>query len=220
MRTLALALVFLSGSAIMILEIVGARFLARDFGSSFYVWVSQIGVVLTALALGYWFGGILAIRKRRLVFLGWLTMGSGVFLMLIPEFAAAALEAIVDRHPLDRDIPLIWQKLDPALGSALIFLLPCCVLAMFPPVIVRSLAQEIPQVGLISGLVYAASTIGSIGGVFVAGYILIDYLSLPMIFRGTGMATVALGVVSACLKNLSREPRGANATATNHTNPA
>jgi hypothetical protein len=56
MRNAAAAtLAFIGGFVIMVLEIVGARFLARDFGSSFYVWVSQIGVVLIALALGYYF---------------------------------------------------------------------------------------------------------------------------------------------------------------------
>jgi len=63
MRTVAAAgLVFVGGFIIMVLEIIGARFLARDFGSSFYVWVSQIGVVLIALALGYYLGGALADR--------------------------------------------------------------------------------------------------------------------------------------------------------------
>ena len=49
MRNLAAAvLVFLGGFAIMVLEIVGARYLPTHFGSSFNVWVSQIGVILTA----------------------------------------------------------------------------------------------------------------------------------------------------------------------------
>ena len=39
----ATVLVFLGGFAIMVLEIIGARYLAKDFGGSFYVWVSQIG---------------------------------------------------------------------------------------------------------------------------------------------------------------------------------
>src|SRR3974390_3133763 len=59
-------LVFVAGFIIMVLEIVGARFLARDFGNSFHVWVSQIGVVLIALALGYFLGGALADRWQRL----------------------------------------------------------------------------------------------------------------------------------------------------------
>src|SRR5439155_1260853 len=63
MRTVAAAgLVFVGGFIIMVLEIIGARFLAKDFGSSFYVWVSQIGVILIALALGYGVGGALADR--------------------------------------------------------------------------------------------------------------------------------------------------------------
>ena len=52
----AALLVFVGGFVIMVLEIIGARYLAKDFGGSFYVWVSQIGVILTALALGYFAG--------------------------------------------------------------------------------------------------------------------------------------------------------------------
>ena len=59
MRKLAAtSLVFLGGFAVMVLEVIGARYLAKDFGSSFYVWISQIGVVLIALALGYYAGEI------------------------------------------------------------------------------------------------------------------------------------------------------------------
>ena len=67
MRQAAAALVvFIGGFIIMVLEIIGARFLAKDFGSYFHVWVSQIGVVLVALALGYYLGGALADRWQRL----------------------------------------------------------------------------------------------------------------------------------------------------------
>ena len=51
-RLFEIAIVFLGGFAIMVLEIAGARFLPQYFGSSFYVWVSQIGMVMAALALG------------------------------------------------------------------------------------------------------------------------------------------------------------------------
>ena len=57
--------VFLGGFAVMVLEIVGARLLAKDFGSSFYVWTSQIGVILVALSMGYFFGGILADKLKN-----------------------------------------------------------------------------------------------------------------------------------------------------------
>src|SRR5262245_36139243 len=117
-------LVFLGGFAVMVLEIVGARYLAKDFGSSFYVWVSQIGVILIALALGYAIGGALADRFQRLSFLAVLLIPAGIVTYLIPDFAGRLIDAIIMRHPLDRNIPPLWQKFDPVIGSSLIFLLP------------------------------------------------------------------------------------------------
>src|SRR5207253_2409762 len=84
----AAALVFVGGFIIMVLEIIGARFLAKDFGSSFHVWVSQIGVVLIALALGYYLGGALADRWQRLSLLVVLLGPAGVILFAIPNCAA------------------------------------------------------------------------------------------------------------------------------------
>src|SRR5437867_89399 len=194
MRNLtAAALVFLSGFAIMVLEIIGARFLAKDFGGSFYVWVSQIGVILIALALGYWVGGALADRFQRISFLAYLLAPAGVVTVFIPDFADLLLNGIIQRHPPDREIPMVWQKLDPALGSALIFLLPCFALATLPPYTIRLATHRLTHVGRISGLIIAASTFGSIAGVFVSGYVLIDQMQLSHLLRGTGGLTVLLG---------------------------
>lgn len=196
MRNLAAStLVFLSGFAIMVLEIIGARFLAKDFGGSFYVWVSQIGVVLAALAAGYYAGGALADRVPRVTLLGWLLVPAGILTWFIPEFSGRIVEALILRHPVDRAIPLLWQKLDPALGSAAVFGLPCFALATLPPFMIRLAARQLSQVGQTSGLVFAASTVGSIAGVFVSGYLLLDVFTVPNIFRGTGALTGGLGVV-------------------------
>jgi MFS family permease len=189
----AIILVFLGGFAVMVLEIIGARFLAKDFGSSFYVWVSQIGVILTALAMGYFIGGMLADRFRRASFLAWLLVPAGVITLLIPDFAARLIDAITLRHPAQESIPLLWQKLDPVIGSSLIFLLPCCALATLSPYMIRLASTRLAHVGKISGLIYAASTVGSIAGVFVSGYVLIDQMNLSKIFRATGGLTVLLG---------------------------
>jgi MFS family permease len=191
----AAALVFVGGFVIMVLEIVGARFLAKDFGSSFHVWVSQIGVVMIALAAGYYLGGALADRWQRLAFLALLLVPSGLFVLLIPNSAAWVLDTIINRHPADQPIPPFWQKLDPVMGSALIFLLPCLVLATLSPYMIRLSTQTLAQVGRMSGLIIAASTIGSIAGVFVSGFLLIDHLRLSTIFRLTGILTVILGLM-------------------------
>lgn len=183
----------LGGFAIMVLEIVGARYLAKDFGGSFYVWTSQIGVILIALSLGYTLGGTLADRFQKGTFLGFLLLPTGIFVGLIPHFAGGILNWIVMRHPADQSVPMLWQKLDPALGSALIFLGPCFVLAMLSPAMIRLATRHVTHVGRISGLIYAASTVGSIFGVFVSGYILIDMMRLSQIFYVTGILILLLG---------------------------
>lgn len=192
---MAAALVFIGGFIIMVLEIVGARFLAKDFGSSFHVWVSQIGVVLVALAVGYYVGGALADRWQRLSSLGLLLLPTGAILFLIPNWAASAINWIIARHPSEQDIPVLWQKLDPVLGSALVFLLPCVILATLSPYMIRLATHNLAQVGRSSGFIIAASTIGSIGGVFVSGFILIDRFRLSDIFRMMGILTAALAVL-------------------------
>ena len=188
----------------MVLEIVGARFLARDFGSSFYVWVSQIGVVMVALALGYYLGGALADRWKRLWLLMLLLVPAGVLLCLIPDCAGWLVDRIVLRHPADVPIPLLWQKLDPALGSATIFLLPCAVLAMLSPYMIRLATPSLARVGRSSGFIIAASTLGSIAGVFVSGYLLIDEMKVSTIFRAMGVLTILLGFLCLAMDGLIR----------------
>lgn len=189
-------LVFCGGFAVMVLEIIGVRYLASDFGGSFYVWTSQIGVILIALSLGYAIGGALADRFRRASFLAAPLAAAGLFTALIPNFAPPLLNAIIMRHPAGEDIPLIWQKLDPAMGSMVVFFLPCLVLAVLAPFMIRVTARQLEHVGIISGLIYAASTVGSIAGVFVAGYIFIDYLTVTTIFRTIGALIILLGGLS------------------------
>jgi MFS family permease len=204
----AAALVFLGGFIIMVLEIIGARFLAKDFGSSFHVWVSQIGVVLIALALGYFLGGALADRWQRLWVLVLLLVPAGIVLCLIPNCAEWGIDLIIKRHPADRPIPPLWQKLDPVLGSSFVFLLPCLVLASLSPYMIRLATKSLAQVGRASGFVIAASTLGSIAGVFVSGFVLIDQMRVSSIFRLMGALTILLGLACVALDRwLSERPQ-------------
>ena len=189
----------------MVLEIIGARYLAKDFGGSFYVWISQIGVILIALALGYAVGGALADRFRRAAFLALPLSVAGAVTLLIPYFTPPLLEGIVMRHSMERGVPPLWQKLDPVLGSTLVFFLPCFVLAILPPYMIRLASRQLEHVGTISGLIYSASTVGSIGGVFVSGYVLIDYMDVPDIFRATGVLTLLLALLALMLDRRFRK---------------
>ncbi|MCH8194317.1 MAG: fused MFS/spermidine synthase, partial [Planctomycetes bacterium] len=186
---------FAGGFIIMVLEIVGVRYLVMDFGGSFYVWISQIGVIMIALSLGYYLGGALADRFQRAAFLTLLLIPTGIGTALIPKFSGGIVNWIIMRHPADESIPLIWQKLDPAFGSALIFLSPCLVLGMLSPYMVRLAATRLSHVGRVSGTCYAASTRGSVTGVFVSGYVLINLMRLSHIFYLSGGLICLLGVM-------------------------
>jgi hypothetical protein len=195
----AAALVFTGGFIIMVLEIVGARFLPIYFGSSFHVWVSQIGVILIALAMGYYGGGALADRWPRPRVLGTLLLPAGLLVLAIPQFAAPLLDAVIARHPEGVPIPPFWLKFDPVLGSALIFLLPCVALAALSPFMIRLSVRTLARVGHASGLIIASSTVGSIGGVFISGFVLIDRYPMSTIFRLTGGCTILLGLAFIAL---------------------
>jgi len=192
LRIATVAFVFLGGFVIMVLEMIGVLYLAKDFGGSFFVWTSQIGVILTALSLGYAIGGALADRFRRTAFLAAPLAVAGFFIFFIPQISPPLIGAIVNRHPPGQDISMLWMKLDPAFGSAVIFFLPCFALAILSPYMIRITARQLDKVGMISGLIYAASTVGSIGGVFVSGYIFIDCMTVPNIFRAMGIVVLFL----------------------------
>ena len=55
-----------TGAAIMIVEILGAKMLAPYLGTSHFVWTAQIAVTLVALACGYYAGGRWVDRSPRL----------------------------------------------------------------------------------------------------------------------------------------------------------
>src|SRR3974390_2883677 len=69
-----------TGAAVMIVEILGAKMLSPFFGLSHFVWTAQIAVTLVALACGYYIGGRVADRDQQLSRLYWALLGAGAYL--------------------------------------------------------------------------------------------------------------------------------------------
>ena len=190
----ALVLVFLGGFVVMVLEIYGAHFMRPGFGGSHDVWVSQIGIVLVALSLGYYLGGRLADRFQRASFLTWLLYPAGIFIFFTKQIGSPVLK-------------LDWvQEANVVLAStavsAVLFLPPCFVLGMLAPYMIRLTAQRVEHVGAVAGNVYAASTAGSIAGVFgpvllipQMGATNVPTLSMEQMFHVAGGLTMGLGVL-------------------------
>src|SRR4051795_4698979 len=55
--------IFISGAAILALELLASRIMTPYFGVSLYIWTGILSITLISLALGYWAGGKLAAAK-------------------------------------------------------------------------------------------------------------------------------------------------------------
>ena len=156
---------FAAGYLIMSLELLGFRLLAPYFGYSIYVWGSLIGLILAALATGYYLGGWLAEKKPGAKTIQNLFSGTAVFLLIILFVYQPILKYLSDWG-------VIWGALA---ATFLIFLLPMIFLAAVSPIVIKILSHQ-EKTGYWAGLVYAWATLGSLLGTFLAAFILIPYL--------------------------------------------
>ena len=66
----------------MVYELLAPRLLAPVFGTSTYVWTTVIGIVMTSLSLGYYFGGRLVDKYPKVRILSYLFLITGIFVIL------------------------------------------------------------------------------------------------------------------------------------------
>ncbi|MBI4734451.1 MAG: fused MFS/spermidine synthase [candidate division NC10 bacterium] len=180
------AVVFVCGAILMGLEIVGSRILAPYFGNSIFVWGSLISVVLAALSLGYWLGGIVADRWPRLHVLGVLIAIPGIMIALLP-FAYPPLNRAIAGSDLG-------ARLSPLVSSLVLFLVPSVFLGTISPFAVRLQARAVASVGTTAGGLYAVSTAGSIAGTLLTAFYLITVLGVGKIVHGLGLTLLLVAV--------------------------
>jgi spermidine synthase len=156
--------VFLSGAALMGLEIVGSRVLAPVFGTSIFVWGALITTFLASLAVGYELGGRLADRRPE------------------PE----ALLDVLGRVPLP-------DRFRALAASLVLFGPPSVLMGMVTPFAVRLAARDLATVGSAAGRLSAVSTAGSILGTFTTAFLLIPAFPTRPILFGLGLALVVAG---------------------------
>ncbi len=184
--------VFGSGAVGMALELVGSRLLAPTFGDSIFVWGSLIGVVMTGLAAGYYFGGKLADRDPSFKTFSLVILIAGVFTLLIPSSAAIVMETVTNLGLGDRIGPLV---------SCLLLLgFPTTLLGIVSPYAIRLTADNISRIGGASGSLYSISTAGSILGTFFTVFLLIPLLSVRTIILSLGVVLVAISFLGLIWK--------------------
>jgi spermidine synthase len=172
----------LTGAAIMIIEILGAKMLTPYVGMSHFVWIAQIAVTLVALACGYYAGGRIADRSPRLPILYWAILGAAVYL----AFTVLACRPVA-YWCLDFNLAV-----GSLLASSILFFVPLALLAMTGPFLVRMITSSVAGVGSNVGRLTSISTLGSFAGTLLIGYFMVPLLPNSWTMYGTAVTLAAV----------------------------
>ena len=185
-------IVFLSGAIGMGLELIAARVLSPYVGSSNVVWTSIIGIILASMSIGYWIGGKKADKNASIDKLSEIILMAAVFTSMIPILETLVVKVLAGIIP-----NLIIAAI---LCAVLVFSIPSFLLAMVSPFAVKIRSQEETEIGSLSGRISSLSTIGSIIGTFLMGFVLIPNI-------GVSNINIAVTILLVIMAILAREKR-------------
>ena len=177
-------IVFVASACTLILEIVAGRILAPVIGVSLYTWTSIIGVVLAGISVGNYIGGLVADKYPSRQTLGLILLVSGAFTVVILPLISIAGDVVSDLPLLPRIVTL----------TAVLFLPVSLILGMVTPIVIKLQLQELSRTGDIVGRFYAVSTAGSILGVFLTGFVLIQWIGTRPIVLAVAITLIAMAL--------------------------
>ena len=180
-------IVFLSGAALMGLEMAGARLVEPHFGSTIYVWGSIIGVFMLALSLGYWGGGRYADYSPSIKTLGVILLIAAILVMLIPPIAPHFCTWLNEFHGLDVRYRTLFACL-------VLFAPPSICMGMVSPFGIKLAAKQTSVLGSVAGSLYAVSTLGSIVGTLLVSFVLVELIGTAAIVYGVGLVLACVAV--------------------------
>lgn len=169
------AIVFVSGAAILALELLASRIMTPYFGVSLYIWTGILSITLVSLALGYRLGGRLAASPAS---------NTARLLRLyaaMPAIAAVAIVAACLVYPFAFGALARATLVGGAFAACLVLLfVPLVAASAMNPLLVailvnRSTAERAADAG--AGTVFFVSTLGSVAGVVLTAFGLIPYVS-------------------------------------------
>ena len=159
---------FVAGAVVLTFELVATRVAAPYIGTTIYTWTSIIGVILAALAAGYWYGGYLADKRKRaedVILLLMIAAGLIFIINLIKDWLLYQIS--------QTDLPLQIQAFG---ASLLLFAPPAVALGAVSPYLARLSLTGLGTSGRHIARISAAGTIGSLVGTFLTGYLLFGFI--------------------------------------------
>ncbi len=178
MRRYLLFTVFASGMTTLAAELAAGRLIGNVFGTSNLVWASIIGLILIYLTFGYFLGGRWAdanptyYAMYRILAWGAFTLG------IVPYIAQPVLRAAATAFE-----GLQLAVMGGAFAAVLIlFVVPVTLLGTISPFAIRLSMDDPAQSGMVSGRIYAISTLGSFIGTFLPVLVLIPTIGTTRTF--------------------------------------
>ncbi len=186
-RLLIYFMAFLSGFAVMSVEMLGGKILAPWFGGSIYIWGSIISIFLIALSAGYLMGGYFSLINPSLRRYGWLFIASGL-----------AMAPIIYYPDYLMNLTFIVTE-DPRYGSLLaalfLFFMPAILMGMISPYSIRLLIQSEAASGHTAGRLYFTSTLGSALGTIGTAFYFVKYFEINQILFTTVTVLLIPGIM-------------------------
>ena len=182
--------VFISGAAVLALEILGTRILGPFYGVSLYLWSALISVTLRALSVGYALGGWWADWGASKINLYYIVGGAGLWTLTIPWIRGAVL-AVAEPFGL---------RFAVLVAAFALFFAPLMLLGMVSPYAIKLKTRDREEVGRAAGNLYAVSTVGGVGAALLTGFILIPNVGVTRLTYLIGAGLVALAAAGMFLK--------------------
>jgi len=208
--SLAAAAAAASGFVALVYEVAWTRLLALVIGPTTYAFATMVGVFVSGLAIGAAVGTRIVRRTRRAD--AWL----GAMLLVTAAAAPAAAWFTATRLPL----LVASQVVSPSAAFGRIVGQQAAIVALLLLPMTFALGAAFPlalgvasptgaAVGREAARVYAANTVGAIGGALAGGFVLLPALGLQSTFRVAAIVGVmAAGAVWLAARPAAPKPHG------------
>ena len=175
--------VTVTGAAILAIELLGSRVMAPYYGTTIIIWTALIAITLAALAIGYIVGGLIIDRFPKPQPIHLSVIAAGICVILLQACRQQVLTGTQS----------MGMHMGAAVSATVLFLPPLLLLGMVSPMVIRLNIGSVKRAGRIAGAFYAVSTLGSVIGAVLTGFVLVEYVSTSRLLLGIAAFLIALG---------------------------
>lgn len=182
------AIVFVTGACVLIVEVVATRVLSPYYGNTIFTVSSVISVVLAGLSVGYYAGGRLVDRRPSFEWFFSLIFASGAALLLLHWVGMSVLPTFSLYFSISTG---------PLATSLALFFIPALLMGTLSPFAVALQKDMQPEqgIGSVAGTIFFWSTLGSIAGSLLAGFVLVPRFGVSNIIILVSALLSALGAL-------------------------